>query len=212
MKHSLWIAVCLSYLAAPTLADDTDTTAIGVARGFMLSALPGQCDETSPFGDAEGFADNAIALSWKPDWAGADDPDSHATLYQLFCMAGAYNVVQAYVFKPENGDLSLLTFAQPTYKIDYADGDETQTELKNPPKVTGYSTTATMVNSGFDAETQTLSSSAKWRGLGDAWSAGTWAFVDGEFVLKSYEIDPTYEANLDNASDAQMDKSYTLFP
>lgn len=212
MKHALWSAVCLSCLAAPAFAGDTDATAIGVARGFMLSALPGQCDETSPFADNDGFADVAIALSWKPDWAGADDPDSHATLYQLFCMAGAYNVVQTYVFKPENGDLSLMTFAQPTYTIDYADGDETQTELKNPPQVTGFSTTATMVNSGFDAETQTLSSSAKWRGLGDAWSAGTWAFVDGEFVLKSYEIDPTYEANLDNASDAQMDKSYTLFP
>tara|TARA_R110002020_G_scaffold87061_3_gene214906 strand:- start:179 stop:817 length:639 start_codon:yes stop_codon:yes gene_type:complete len=212
MKHALWSALCLSCLAAPALADDTGTTAIGVARGFMLAALPGQCDESSPFGDADGFADTATALSWRPQWAGADDPDSHATLYQLFCMAGAYNVVQAYVFKPENGDLSLITFAQPTYEIDYADGDETQTELKNPPKVTGYSTTATLVNSGFDTETQMLTSFAKWRGLGDAWSAGTWAFSQGQFVLERYEIDPTYEANDDNASEDQMERSYTLFP
>jgi len=206
------VSLCLPLLAAPALADDADTAAIAAARAFMLGALPGECDETSPFGDAEGFADVAIALSWKPDWAGADDPDSFATLYQLFCMAGAYNVVQAYVFKPENGDLSLITFAEPAYTIDYIDGDETQTELKHPPQVTGFSTTATLVNSGFDTETQTLSSSAKWRGLGDAWSAGTWAFAGGRFVLKRYEIDPTYEANLDSASDAQMDKSYTLFP
>lgn len=212
MKHALWSALCLSCLAAPALADDTGTTAIGVARGFMLAALPGQCDESSPFGDADGFADTATALSWRPQWAGADDPDSHATLYQLFCMAGAYNVVQAYVFKPENGDLSLITFAQPTYEIDYADGDETRTELKNPPTVTGYSTTATLVNSGFDTETQMLTSFAKWRGLGDAWSAGTWAFSQGQFVLERYEIDPTYEANDDNASEDQMERSYTLFP
>jgi hypothetical protein len=212
MKQSLLIALCLALLPAPALADDGDRAAIAAARAFMLAALPGQCDETSPFGDAEGFADVAIALSWKPGWAGADDPDNHATLYQLFCMAGAYNVVQTYVFEPENGDLQLVTFAQPAYRIDYTDDDETQTVLKNPPQVTGFSTTATLVNSEFYAATQTLSSSAKWRGLGDAWSAGTWTFAGGQFVLERYEIDPIYETNLDNASDALMDTSYTLFP
>ena len=212
MKRVFRLALWLGLLAGPALADDADTAAIAAARAFMLAALPGQCDESSPYPDDDGFSDAAIALSWKPDWAGANDPDSRATLYQLFCMAGAYNVVQAYVIKPEDGEMSLVTFAQPAYKIDYAEGDETWTALKNPPRVTGYSTTATLVNSGYDAETRLISSFAKWRGLGDAWSAGTWAFTGGEFVLQRYEIDPTYEANLDSASDAQMDKFYTLFP
>lgn len=208
MKTTAWLALSLSLLAGPALAGDSGTAEIAAVRGFALAALPGQCDAEAR-GEGYDFDDSAIAVSWEPSWGGEDE---RATLYRLFCMLGAYNVVHAYVLKPENGDLSLVTFAQPSFDVEYADGDQMYTELKAPPVVTGFLTAATLVNSDFDADTNTLSSSAKWRGLGDAWSAGTWQLRDGQFVLASYVIDPVYEANLDDPSDAQRDLSFRIYP
>lgn len=208
MRHAVWISVWLGLLAGPALAADADAAAIKAARGFALAALPGQCDEAA-LGEGHDFTDTAIAVSWKPSWGGDDE---HGTLYRLFCTLGAYNVAHAYVLKPRNGEMSVASFAQPSFDIDYAEGDQLQTELKSPPKATGFLTTATLINSDFDADTGTLSSRAKWRGLGDAWSAGTWHLRDGQFVLASYVIDPIYEANLDSPSDELTDTYFTLYP
>jgi hypothetical protein len=133
-KHSLWIALGLGLMPAPALAGDTDQAAIATARAFVLAAMPGQCDEMA--GDAS-YPDEAIAVSWKPGWGDASQPDEHATLYQIFCGAGAYNTSYAYGFKPDNGELSLVTFAQPTFTVEYADGDDFQTELKAPRRPPG---------------------------------------------------------------------------
>ena len=208
MKTIAWFALSLSLAAGPALAGEGEAEEIAAARSFALAALPGQCDAETPGADSE-LSDTAISVSWKPSWGGEDE---RATLYRLFCMLGAYNVVHAYVLKPENGEFSLVSFAQPSFKVDYADGDEMYTELKAPPVVTGFLTAATQVNSDFDPDTNTLSSFAKWRGLGDAWAAGTWELRDGQFVLTSYEIDPVYEANLDDPSDAQRDLSFKIYP
>lgn len=208
MKRAALFALTMSLVAGPALAGEGEAEEIAAARSFALAALPGQCDAETP-GTDDDFTDTAISVSWKPSWGGEDE---RATLYRLFCMLGAYNVVHAYVLKPENGDLSLVTFAQPSFDVEYAEGDQMFTELKAPPVVTGFLTTATLVNSDFDADTNTLSSSAKWRGLGDAWSAGTWQIRDGQFVLKSYVIDPIYEANLDKPDDVLADTYFELFP
>ena len=208
MKTIVWFALSLSLVAGPALAGEGEAEEIAAARSFALAALPGQCDAETPAAGYD-FTDTAISVSWKPSWGGEDE---RATLYRLFCMLGAYNVVHAYVLKPENGELSLVSFAQPSFDVDYAEGDQMYTELKAPPVVTGFLTAATLVNSDFDANTNTLSSSAKWRGLGDAWSAGSWELRDGQFVLTYYEIDPVYEANLDDPSDAQRDLSFRIYP
>jgi hypothetical protein len=208
MKTAVLFALSLSLIAGPALAGEGEAEEIAAARSFALAALPGQCDAEMPGSDYD-FTDTAIAVSWKPSWGGEDE---RATLYRLFCMLGAYNVVHAYVLKPENGEFSLVSFAQPSFDIDYVEGDEMYTELKGPPVVTGFLTAATLVNSDFDADTNTLSSSAKWRGLGDAWSAGTWQLRDGQFVLASYVIDPIYEANLDDPSDALADTYFEIYP
>lgn len=208
MKVAALLALSLSLVAGPALAGEGEAADIAAARSFALAALPGQCDAETPGADDD-FSDTAISVSWKPSWGGEDE---RTTLYRLFCMLGAYNVAHVYVLKPEHGELSLVTFAQPSFDVDYADGDEMYTELKAPPVVTGFLTAATQVNSDFDPDTNTLSSFAKWRGLGDAWAAGTWELRDGQFVLTSYEIDPIYEANLDDPTDAQRDLSFKIYP
>jgi hypothetical protein len=210
MKISFWLLLAMAFFVSPVLADDTDDAAMAAARSFVFAALPGQCDDMSTFADEPDIGDAAYRLSWKPDWGGDNEPDLQATLYRIFCFAGAYNLIHAYVFKPDDDHLSLMTFAEPTYRYDYADED--QTALKSPPQVTGFSTTSTLVNSEFDPVTLTLTSASHWRGLGDAWSGGTWELKSGRFVLKSYDVDPTYDFNNDSATDAQIEKYYRLYP
>ncbi|WP_330166429.1 DUF1176 domain-containing protein [Rhizobium sp. C4] len=69
-----------------------------------------------------------------------------------------------------------------------------------------------MTNPFFDEKTQSITEFGKWRGLGDAWSSGDWRFEAGKFVMVRYEIDPIYEANLDNPPQKLADKSFKLFP
>lgn len=184
--------------------------AIAAARTFAFAAVPGQCDERTA-DNADYAKDAAYALTWKDGYG--DPPAEHkATLYEIYCFAGAYNVSNLYALKDEEGRLSLVSFASPTFDVTYADGDTTETKLKRDPVVTGYATSVFLVNPSFDEKTQTLSQYAKWRGLGDAWSAGDWQFRNGEFVMTRYEIDPIYEANLDNPPQKLADQSFRLFP
>ena len=59
--------------------------------------------------------------------------------------------------------------------------------------VDGFTATSELVNSEFDPKTNSISSFSKWRGIADAASNGTYAFVDGQFVLKDYDADPTFD-------------------
>jgi hypothetical protein len=203
--------------AAAALAEDTpaapakpEDPAVAAARSFAFSALPGQCDERTA-DNADMAEDHSYTLTWKDRYG--DPPAVHkAALFEIFCFAGAYNVSNVYVLKDEENKLSLVSFAFPTFDVAYADGDETETKLKRDPAVTGYAASFTLTNPSFDEKTQTLSEYAKWRGLGDAWSAGDWQFREGQFVLTRFEIDPIYEANLDNPPQKLADKSFRLFP
>ncbi len=211
VKHAIWIALCLSLVSAPALADDADAAALAKAHAFVIAAMPGQCDEMAIAGDAS-YPDEAAEVSWKRDGGDASQPEERATLYQIFCGVGAYNTIYAYAYKPENGELSLVSFAQPTFTVEYVEGDDLYTELKAPPKATGILATPILVNSFFDPKRNTITSFAKWRGTGDAWSSGTWELRDGQFVLTEYEIDPIYEGNLDAPTDEQHDLSFKIYP
>ena len=59
--------------------------------------------------------------------------------------------------------------------------------------MTGYGTQLLLTNSEFDPDSMTITSHALWRGLGDAFSAGTWTFDEGQFVLIRYEVDAQYD-------------------
>jgi len=140
-----------------------------------------------------------------------DSPDNVFPLYQLLCNTGAYNSSYIFLTKDGNG-YKLLAFAMP--KLDYDYTDENFTKLKAPPKVIGYTATTELVDPDFDAETNSISMHAKWRGLGDASSSGVWKFVDGEFVLSEYDVDPTYDLNAPDAKqdDRAQHESYQVFP
>lgn len=140
-----------------------------------------------------------------------DSPDAVFPLYQLPCTRSASDAAFVYLTKAD-GEFRLLSFAEP--KLDYDYADESFSSLKTPPKVAGYITASALAGSTFDSKANSISMKAKWRRQGDAWSSGTWQFDDGEFVLKRYDVDPTYEGRLDdNGAKAPTDReSYQVFP
>ena len=86
--------------------------------------------------------------------------------------------------------LNLLSFPEPHTDIKYVGEDSIK--LKSMV-VDGFDATQELTNSEYDEKTKSITSFAKWRGIGDASSNGTWVFVDGQFVLKDFDIDPTFD-------------------
>jgi hypothetical protein len=55
---------------------------------------------------------------------------------------------------------------------------------------------AELVNSFYDPDSRTLTSWSKWRGVGDASATGKWLFRDGEFTLVRYDVDASYDGEI----------------
>ncbi len=206
MKRVFAAAMAGTLVAAPALADDSDKAAIQAARQLVSAALGDDCaDDPKMYGDDPYFADTAIRLDWRTDWG----DDTYATLYSIFCFQGAYNTGRAYAIKPKDLPVKLVSFAEPKLEFEYT--DENDTALKAPPTVVGFTTTSLLINPEFQAVDASIVSQSRWRGLGDAWSSGTWFFDKGAFVLKQYDVDPTYDANLENPDEDAMEKFYTVY-
>lgn len=203
----LTVSLALFFCASSSLA--ADDPGLAAARAQAKAGLGDNCD--IDVNGSEYFQDNVYHLRWKDTSYDPAGETREGTLYEVFCMAGAYNVVMAYLFAYKDSPASLLAFATPEFDYAYADDDETMTKLAREPEMTGFSAEITLVNPEFDPETMTLSSFNKWRGLGDAWSSGVWMFDNGRFTLQEFSVDPTYEANLDDPTSEQMDKFYTLY-
>lgn len=132
-------------------------------------------------------------FSYTPSWGGADDAQD-ITLFRVFCGAGAYNIQHAYYWLRDYEGLQPLAFAAPTYEAVYAN-DDIDAGLESLT-VTGMGAQTILVNSEFDPETLTVTSTSLWRGIGDVSSSGTWIFDDGEFRLDSFAIDASYDGEM----------------
>jgi len=116
------------------------------------------------------------------------------TLYQVQCSLAAYNTSQRYFLQDQYGAILQIALATPIVKTTYADPQE-MAQVKTI-SVSSYSSETEISNSSFDPQTQTLTASHKWRGVGDASESGTWVFEGGRFVLQRYEMDPTFDGEI----------------
>ena len=131
--------------------------------------------------------------STKARFDAPEDPERTATLYRFFCGSGAYN--ENHVYYLQNGeDLSAVSFAEPFIHVDYENEDFEGKVLGI--KVAGLRAQNLLVNSAVDAKTLAILSANKWRGVGDASSSGTWLFKEGEFVLSTFEVDASYDGEI----------------
>lgn len=112
-------------------------------------------------------------------------------LYRIHCYNGAYNEIHIFYGADEYEEVKQITFARPDFTVHYKDDDYLSTQYKI--EMHGFSASDMMVNSGFNPETDTIYEFSRWRGFGDASSAGEWEFQRGKFVLQSYDVDPTYD-------------------
>lgn len=123
-----------------------------------------------------------------------DATESKARLMRFFCDRGAYNESHVFALAASDGTVRLLAFAQPSLDIRYEnDNSEGKVEDVN---VIGFEDTAELVNSDYDASTRTMTSYAKWRGVGDASTSGTWIFRDGNFSLVKFDVDASYDGEI----------------
>ena len=137
-----------------------------------------------------------------------DPPDQAAvkmTLHEIWCSSGAYNAITVYLLESEEGDVQTVSFAEPVFDVTYEDDDSEK--AVEALTVKGMGTTDNLINAIFDPETYSLTSYAKWRGIGDAFSSGTWRFIEGRFVLTNFEVDASYNGEQDpiTAYDASPD-------
>lgn len=202
------LAVCA--LLTPALGHADDSSDIVAARQFAEPVMGKACDfATNETGTPDSYG-NVFHLTYRSRGQDQDSPDNTRTLVQLACSSGAYNFNSIYLMRDDtDGSWELLTFAEPVASYDYA--DENFSKLKAPPRVSGFVTITEMTNSEYEEQSRTISTAAKWRGIGDAWSSGEWRFEEGVFVLKKYEMDPTYLPPDGAEADPDAPESYVLF-
>jgi hypothetical protein len=201
---AIWLATAI----APPAAQHTDEADLLSARSFAEATIANLCRSSNHLPPAS--ADHPVFhFSFRTKGHDQDSPDHRRTLVQLPCSDDGHNTTAIWVMRDdETGRWHILSFAEPRADFDYV--DEAFSQLVAPPTVSGYSTSSTLANSRFDPNTLTISARLKWRGGTGAWSAGEWRFEDRAFVLKRYEVDPTYQAPDDTRSD-HSGESYILF-
>lgn len=126
-----------------------------------------------------------------------DNPDGderETRLFRFFCSMAAYNEAHVYYLAEAELGVRETHFAMPELDIRYANGDS-EGEVESIG-VIGFRSQGRLVNSFYDDATRTIVSHAKWRGVGDASSSGTWLFRDGEFSLVKYDVDASYDGEI----------------
>ena len=154
------------------------------------------CDFEFAAGPAERYK------SWPLDFKMLDDPADQAirkaTLHELFCFSGAYNVAYVYLIETEDDGIVPVFFATPNFTPVYQDPETSEKVLRLD--IGGFVANPLMVNPIFDEKTDTLKSNSAWRGLGDASSSGTWKFTEGKFVLTHFDVDASYDGEINPAA------------
>ena len=189
IRPLVWLPLMAVMLSGVAMAQDASLE----KQARKLHALAGGDWCVS---EEEAWVDEDFAtweLKYQPSWSD-DAPEETVTLVRLFCMAGAYNVTHSYYVHTDDEGLRPLALAAPNYDVRYENDDYEGAVLGIDLK--GMTATTMLVNSSFDADTATLSSSSYWRGIGDASSQGTWVFDDGQFILVKFDVDASYDGEI----------------
>ncbi|WP_265519571.1 DUF1176 domain-containing protein [Nitratireductor luteus] len=218
-------AGCYSLRLANPLIQTTPFTPLHIEEGKLTptdepleTALPAQCgdgppaetrdalmetasrrfatlyDGVCPAGQSEPGAPESYTIRFNYPYDEADAPKREARLFRFFCGRGAYNENHAYFLANEDNEVLPLRFAVPELDIRY-ENDDTSAPVEDL-RIIGYSASDLLVNSSYDPETLTITSHAKWRGVGDASSSGTWLFRSGTFQLVKYDVDASYDGEI----------------
>ncbi|MGB3390541.1 MAG: DUF1176 domain-containing protein [Pseudaminobacter sp.] len=168
--------------------------ALEQARAAFIATHSAQCSSLAPDRDDGATEPQEHTINFHGSHDAESDPERKVRLFRFFCSAGAYNEVHVYYLANDAGEVRELHFATPELDIHYEGGNsEGKVEAIN---VVGYRAVGELLNSSFDEATRTITSHGKWRGTGDAASSGTWLFRDGDFSLVQYDVDASYDGQV----------------
>jgi hypothetical protein len=167
--------------------------ALEQAQKAFLATYGNQCDKQTPEGKPIAEPD-AYSIHYKDKDAGADDPERETRLFRFFCSMAAYNESAVYYIYDEVAGVRQLQFAAPELDIRY-ENNNSEGKVEGI-HIIGFQTDDQLVNSDYDDKTKTITSMNKWRGVGDASSAGTYLFRNGNFSLVQYDVDASYDGEI----------------
>lgn len=176
-----------------TAVEEPPDTAL-VERLFVL-AFTEACNAAidGAFGGSE---PETFDLGYRTAYDEPGAPERKYRLYRFNCNGGAYNFSSVFYGWDQGDGLAPLSFAVPSLDVKYAEGD-TEGANVTGVSVIGFEARAQLTNASFDAASQTIGAGAYWRGLGDASDEGVWRFREGRFVLERYDVDASYNGEVD---------------
>ncbi|VAW21019.1 hypothetical protein MNBD_ALPHA11-1747 [hydrothermal vent metagenome] len=192
----LLIGAMIAAAPTPVMAQDTaiDPAPIdALVHERFLAIYSGLCDELLTGPDLTATEPYIYQLFFRRSYQSSDQPDIEYRLYEYPCYAGAYNISSVYFSANDYDEVEQIFFPFPDYDVTYKDEEET---IVDQVTLNGFYAWENLTNPGFDEKSMTLYSNSKWRGLGDASSSGRWQFKEGRWLLKSFDIDPTYDGKI----------------
>lgn len=176
-----------------------DDAVLAEAKAAFIAANAPTCDriDTETGLPEAGVQDHTI--KYKEESDSDRDPDRIARLISFPCLAGAYNLTTIYYQWDELSGMRQLSFATPTMDIRYEEEGNNESAVDSI-YVNGFEVADQIVNAEYDPNSHTLTSWSKWRGVGDASSNGKWTFKNGRFVLVKYDVDASYDGEINPRS------------
>lgn len=190
MKTPIAVAILLSgAVSFPVLADSpANEKLISHARTILAATYGDECNDR--FSNHEDIGDKVYSVTWKKRYHADESPAPKGQLVKLYCDAGAYNNRHSWFIVDQDGRLSLISFAAPSFTAIYDNEDHSSVKSLTVDGMIAYSQ---LVNSEFSPELGEISMVVYWRGVGDASTNGTWKLFDGSMVLKTFEVDASYD-------------------
>lgn len=183
----------LAILAAtPSLADDLDAQAIQMLEAVYSSE---QCSY---------YAQEKPAPTRREFQVDGYSEEVTVTTFEFDCALGAYNEVQAILMHTDLDGLRPASFATPVLDIAYQENAKNRDDPSVGPveslDIVGYRAATTLINPSIDDATGQIITEERWRGIGDASSSGVWDLTSDGYVLRSYEVDATYDGEIDRVT------------
>ena len=193
MRAMLIAALCLGP-CVPAHSDGAREPRLDLqrARSAFAATFSELCEGASKLGQFDAVEPEAHEIVFLPAYEGG--PERRVALYGFPCNRGAYNVTSVWMIERDHGGIVPITFAVPEGDLTYADDTETRVSAY---AIVGFATRLELINASFDPGTLEMTDHGKWRGLGDAFSAGSWTLQWTGFVLTRYTLDPTMNGEID---------------
>jgi hypothetical protein len=167
---------------------------LDAARAQFMLAYGGQCQDPP---DGTKGVPQTYTIRYLDGESGNNQPEREVRLFRFFCSMAAYNESAVYYIDDSSGNVRQLQFTVPELDIRYKNDDQSKVDSIN---VIGFQTEDRLINSSYDEQARTITSNDKWRGVGDASSQGTYLFRDGHFSLVQYDVDASYDGQVDPQS------------